>query len=206
MSETDDELECPNDVCGYPIDASLLEGVDSFRCPNCAMTIEFAGDDEDDEEEAEGSEFNDATEIETDGTDEIETIENETDVTDETDETDDDIVDTQEDMSEEHKKIIKDFGAEPEPKNAKRKKKKKKKKKKDMVDHKKSTTEYLDFFLDHPEGVTIDMLQVAFSINMQSAHYAQRVTFVNAEKLDYETSKESIKGTNQKIFFIRGNV
>ncbi len=47
------------------------------------------------------------------------------------------------------------------------------------------------------------MLQEAFNLDRQAAHYARRTTFKVAESRDYEVEVNRVNGTNEKLFFIR---
>jgi hypothetical protein len=78
--------------------------------------------------------------------------------------------------------------------------------KRKVVKHKKRTHDYIDFFLDRPEGVTIDMIAEAFGLNIQAAHYAQRRTFNDAKNAGYEVDKKRIPNEMRKLFFIRDKV
>jgi hypothetical protein len=82
----------------------------------------------------------------------------------------------------------------------------KKKKKRKVVKHKKRSHDYIDFFLDRPEGVTVDMIAEAFGLNTQAAHYAQRRTFKDAENAGYEIEKKRTPNEMKKLFFIRDKV
>jgi len=218
-------IECPNPECKAPIKESDLENLKIYECKNCSMVFDVGDGDEDETEEAEPnqpeSEEPDEDEPEPDeeqqAVDDSEKGEDD-DKADEADSADDDSAD--DDSTDDAADDDSDTETEPEEiepvkkprkKRFKKKKKKgmtpkkrsKKKRKRKVILHKNSVSDYIEFFLDNPDGVTVDMIAHKFDINTQAAHYAQRMSFKYAETKNYEIEVKPINGTTKKLFFVR---
>ena len=167
---------CPNENCGTPIEESWFEGLgegDSKVCPNCGEI-----------------EFTLVPDVDEDG-DACLGI-------------DWDKIEKSKPKAKPKAKLKPKAKVESKPKpKPKKKSSKKTGRPKTSLSHDASMDTYVDFFLDHPEGVTIDMLSAAFSLNRQAAYYAQRKTFNYASTRGFETEVSRRQGSLTKYFFIR---
>ncbi len=182
--------KCPTEGCKNQIESSLIEENNGFDCDVCGEGYNSVGDDGDSEKEEP----------------EIVDVELEPEI---------------EPEEEEEEEVLPEPEPEPEPivekppkrkrqtkkKSTKKKKKVKQKKgprtKKGVIRHYLVMDDYLDFFFDHPEGVTVHMIEQKFKTDIQASHYARRRCFAFAKAKGHEVEESRMEGTNEKLFFIR---
>jgi len=179
-------MECPNEDCGHPIDPMELEDRTSFVCPNCGDEFEIDREDEDEDEEYEEETVEEEEEEEAYEEDDV-----------------DEKFEMQHRLEAEEPEVRLATTRHRKKPNPKKNYKRPRSARSKYIRHDKLRIEYLDFFIDHPDGVTIAMICDGFGLEGQAAAYMQRRTFADAEKKGYETEKQKIANTNKKLFFIR---
>jgi len=192
--------KCPTDGCVNQIQSSEIEKNNGFDCPDCGESYGTGDDDDDDDDDDEYTEALDVEVVE-DEEEEVEEVEEE-EVEEEEEPEPEPIKERK--PKKAHKQKQKKRPAKS-PKNLDKVIKKTPRTRSGLIRHKRALDDYIDFFLDHPEGVSVNMLEEAFRLDRQAAHYARRKTFKAAESRDYEVEIARVDGTNEKLFFIREN-
>lgn len=198
------EYECPNEDCDNPLDSSAIEslkGDEYYICPNCGDVKCFLDDDGDvdygwatKEEKTQRKKDQKKAELEAKKQAELK-------------------AEKQAELEAEEGLRQAELEAEMEqpdgqftpPPAGKRKKLSRNKTDRQRKPVAFGTAEYRDFFLDRPEGVSIEYMMVHFGIDKQQAHYIQRKTFKDSERKGYEVEKRRVEKDMKKLFFIRDN-